>query len=353
MVGGGRDSHSWLCPDDARRERAVDMERRLKPVRTVAMASLTLELLATGHWIGWWPVLTCIVVAVGFALADLRLDGFRRPEIAIATMWVVTQFAIAVAVWLTGAANAPTVAWLVIPVVTLPARFDLRVVIAGVVFTALLMLGVTILPDPSVLSDAPQLVLAPLALLVAVACLSSALMLSDIHHRTESVIDGLTGMLNRRALGTRLAELAGQAEVTGEPIGVIIGDLDHFKRINDEHGHTTGDAVLVDVAYTLRKELRAFDLAYRLGGEEFLVVLPGASLAESAEVAERLRASVASVPAGGVRVTMSFGVASSGGGAFEHDVLLRAADEALYEAKRGGRNRVAAAGGPLRPVLAA
>jgi len=207
-----------------------------------------------------------------------------------------------------------------------------------------LMAVVTIGPDPSAIGDAPQFVLAPIALLVAVAVLSTALMRSDIDHRTESVIDGLTGMLNRRALGTRVAELAAQARVTGEPIGLVIGDLDHFKRINDEFGHAAGDAVLVDVAYTLRKELRAFDLAYRLGGEEFLVVLPGASLAEAEEVAERLRAAVGGAPAGGCDVTMSFGVASSGGGGFDHGAVLHAADEALYEAKRAGRDRVAVAG---------
>jgi diguanylate cyclase (GGDEF)-like protein len=201
-----------------------------------------------------------------------------------------------------------------------------------------------------VVTDAPQFVIAPVALLVAVAVLSTALMRSDIDHRTESVIDGLTGMLNRRALTTRVAELAAQARVTGEPIGLVIGDLDHFKRINDEHGHAAGDAVLVDVAYTLRKELRAFDLAYRLGGEEFLVVLPGATLAEAASVAERLRSAVAGHAAGGHDVTMSFGVASSGGGGFDHEAVLQAADEALYDAKRAGRDRVSVGG--VVPVLA-
>ena len=94
-------------------------------------------------------------------------------------------------------------------------------------------------------------------------------MRSDVDHRTEAVIDGLTGMLNRRALDQRLHELTAQARITGQPIAVIAGDIDHFKRVNDEHGHAAGDAVLVEVAYRLRKALRAFDLAYRVGGEEF------------------------------------------------------------------------------------
>jgi diguanylate cyclase (GGDEF)-like protein len=329
------------------------MERRLKPVRTVAMGGLVVSLVASAHWMGWWPVLICIVVGLGFVLVDLRLDDFHRPELAIATMWLIAQVAIGASIWLTGGADSPAVAWLAIPVVTLPARFDMRGVIAGVILTAVILAVVTIVPDPSILIESPEYVMAPAALLFAVAILSTALMRSDIDHRTESVIDGLTGMLNRRALDSRLAELSAQARVTGEPIGVIIGDLDHFKQVNDQYGHAAGDAVLVDVAYTLRKELRAFDLAYRLGGEEFLVVLPGATLEESTAIAEQLREAVSTTPAGGRHITMSFGVAGSGGDGFDDAAVLHAADGALYEAKHGGRDRVATAGVSGRsPVLA-
>ena len=121
-------------------------------------------------------------------------------------------------------------------------------------------------------------------------------------------------MLNRRSLAARVTELTEQSQIAGASIGLIVGDIDNFKAVNDEHGHAVGDAVLVDVAYALRKELRAFDMAYRLGGEEFLVLLPGASAGEAAELAERLRMAVGAFPAGGVDVTMSFGVASSPGG---------------------------------------
>ena len=138
--------------------------------------------------------------------------------------------------------------------------------------------------------------------------LSTPLMRSDIQHRSDAVIDQLTGMLNRKALGARAVELAQQSEVTGEPVGMIVADLDHFKQINDTRGHGVGDVVLNEVAYTLRKQLRAFDLAYRLGGEEFLILLPGSDVVHSAELAERLREAVR--------------------------------DAALYEAKRRGRNRV-------------
>jgi diguanylate cyclase (GGDEF)-like protein len=321
------------------------MEHRLKPVRAMAMGCLAVSLLVTGPWIGWWPISMMVAAALAFGLADRMLDRWSRPELAISAAWVVTQLLIGIAIVLTGGPDSPAVAWLAIPVVTLSARFDIRGVVAGVIFTALIMAAVTAGADPHAVMDAPQKAISPLALLIAIACLSTALMRSDIDHRTDSIIDGLTGMLNRRALNMRVAELAAQAQVTGEPIGMVIGDLDRFKSVNDDYGHAAGDAVLVDVAYALRKELRAFDLAYRLGGEEFLILLPGATLGEAAGVAERLRTAVSAKPCGdGIEVTMSFGVASSGGGTFDYATVLQAADAALYDAKHAGRDRVAVAG---------
>jgi diguanylate cyclase (GGDEF)-like protein len=172
---------------------------------------------------------------------------------------------------------------------------------------------------------------------------------SDMHHRGEAVIDALTGMLNRKALMNRVGELAQQSEVTGEPVGMILGDLDRFKDVNDSEGHAAGDAALTDFGYLLRKRLRAFDLAYRIGGEEFLILLPGADIHECARIAEDLRQVVASKTVGdGTRLTISFGVAASAHGAgFDYDRVFAAADEALYEAKSEGRNRVC----ERRPVV--
>ena len=218
-----------------------------------------------------------------------------------------------------------------------------RGVAAGMGLTVVLLLASTLAVDPQAVLDRPDYLVHALVLVAAVALLSSALMESDREHRSESVLDGLTGMLNRRSLAARVAELTEQSQIAGASIGLIVGDIDNFKAVNDEHGHAVGDAVLVDVAYALRKELRAFDMAYRLGGEEFLVLLPGASASEAAELAERLRMAVAAFPAGGVDVTMSFGVASSPGGALDYQALFAAADGALYEAKGAGRNRVGTA----------
>jgi diguanylate cyclase (GGDEF)-like protein len=195
-----------------------------------------------------------------------------------------------------------------VPVITLPVRFGTRGVAAGVGFTIALLL-VTFGLDLRSTVDGPEHFLFPLAAIVAVALLSTALLRSDLEHRSEAVVDPLTGMLNRNALMTRVVELAQQSAITREPVSLIVGDLDRFKQINDGHGHAAGDAALKDVAHVIRKQLRAYDLVYRLGGEEFLVVLPGAQPEHAAAVAGELRAAIERMPGAGLHVTMSFGVA--------------------------------------------
>jgi diguanylate cyclase (GGDEF)-like protein len=214
------------------------------------------------------------------------------------------------------------------------------------------MIGVTLGVDPSGVARRPDLLIAPLGLLGATATLSMALMRSDLHHRSAAVVDPLTGMLNRAALTTRAAELAQQAGVVHQPVALVLGDLDHFKTINDEHGHARGDAVLTDVAYRLRKQLRAYDLAYRIGGEEFLVVVPGADAEQACELAEALRGALAAAPVAGLAVTMSFGVAASPAGAFDLAATFARADEALYRAKEHGRDVVVVDGAAVVPALA-
>src|SRR5665811_643861 len=185
---------------------------------------------------------------------------------------------IAGAVSLEGGPRAMALSWLAIPVITLSSRFSMRGVVAGVSIASALVLAVAFGVDAHAVLSNPELAIAPLALILCVAVLSTPLMRSDIQHRSDAVIDQLTGMLNRKALSVRVHELAQQSEITAEPVGVIVADLDHFKDVNDTRGHSIGDAVLRDVAYLLRKQLRAFDLAYRLGGEEFLILVPGSDM---------------------------------------------------------------------------
>lgn len=165
-----------------------------------------------------------------------------------------------------------------------------------------------------------------------------------------AVTDPLTGLYNRRYLSSRLAQAAEAFTHNGEPVSVILFDLDHFKQINDRHGHAAGDFVLKSFAASLKSELRAIDIAGRFGGEEFLAILIGANAVSAGEAAERVRATVArqkfTVKATGdvLGVTVSAGVAQIGAGESTGDLIKRA-DTALYEAKAGGRNQVMSAPG--------
>ena len=251
---------------------------------------------------------------------------------------------IATSVTLTGQADSPALMWLAIPAVTLGARFELRGVLCGVAFLIGLALASTLAFDLAAVLERPDALIFPIALIIVTAIFSGASQASDREHRREAVLDPLTGLLNRSAMVTRFEELellAGQGERAS--LGLLVADLDDFKRINDEHGHPAGDAVLKDVAYAMRKALRAFDLVYRVGGEEFLVLLPGADLERTLEVGERLRAAVAAQRTGELQVTMSLGAAAARGDGVRFDDLYGAADAALYVSKRAGRDRVSAA----------
>ncbi len=337
---------SWLCRDDLDRERLFDMERRLRPVRGMTMALIGLAVLATAGFVSLGVLMTAaigVAIAAGlFALADAHITHAERPEYVMFAAWAGSELVIALCVVLTGGPDSPGVAWLAIPIVTLSSRFSTRGVVVGVAIALALLVASTMAVDASAVINDPTLVIAPAVVIVSVAILSLALMRSDMHHRGEAVIDPLTGMLNRKALATRAQELEEQSGITGEPVGLMVGDLDKFKGINDSLGHAAGDAVLQEVAYLLRKRLRAFDLAYRIGGEEFLVLLPGASVKESQVVAEQLREATEEDRLGHAPdLTISFGVSgSTRGTTFDYQDAFRAADAALYEAKDAGRNRV-------------
>ncbi len=166
----------------------------------------------------------------------------------------------------------------------------------------------------------------------------------------QATHDALTTLWNRAAILERLSSELARSSREGTPVGVIIADIDHFKHINDEHGHLCGDEVLREVARALAALVRPYDVVGRYGGEEFVAVLPGCNTDQATEIAERLRNRFSTNPVrtlqGSLRVTLSFGVASTTDEKKHRDVdpVIQAADEALYEAKRKGRNRVEACG---------
>jgi len=159
--------------------------------------------------------------------------------------------------------------------------------------------------------------------------------------------DPLTGLWNRGAILDLLKREVSRRQRTGDALGVIMADIDYFKKINDTHGHMVGDAVLQEVTRRLAVGVRPYDAVGRYGGEEFLVVFPGCSAANLQVGAERLRRCVADSPietsAGQLSVTLSLGLASAEQGEEEKldcETFLRIADESLYSAKARGRNRV-------------
>lgn len=156
--------------------------------------------------------------------------------------------------------------------------------------------------------------------------------------------DALTGLANRRAFDEAAQREIRRAVRYGEPLALIITDIDRFKTINDTHGHHAGDLVLVGFAHTLRASVREVDLVGRWGGEEFVILMPGTEIGEATQAAERMRQSVAASPArcgeATCSYTASFGVAAFTADTPSLDALLGRADQALYRAKENGRNRV-------------
>ena len=156
--------------------------------------------------------------------------------------------------------------------------------------------------------------------------------------------DPLTALPNRRAFDEDLAREAARAARAGTPLAVIVLDVDRFKTVNDVHGHAAGDAVLRELAARSARTIRTGDVLARLGGEEFGILLPGADLARAVDAAERLRCALAAAPmqvaSEVLAVTASFGCAELAASEAPAALLARA-DARLYEAKRGGRNRVA------------
>ena len=163
-----------------------------------------------------------------------------------------------------------------------------------------------------------------------------------------AVTDALTGLHNRRYMAGQLQALVNRAVHGGSSVAVLLMDIDHFKSVNDSFGHDAGDEVLTEFAVRLATNVRAVDLPCRMGGEEFVVVMPGASLDDAHKVAERIRRDVASAPfriMGGresLSITISIGVAATNGAGDTPEQLQKRADEGVYEAKAGGRNKVIA-----------
>jgi diguanylate cyclase (GGDEF)-like protein len=216
------------------------------------------------------------------------------------------------------------------------------------IFNREVCLGVLALArdKPGHLFTPEQITFGSLFAQLAALILDNAQLRENLHQ--QAIRDPLTGLFNRRYLEATLVRETLRATRNQQPLGIIMLDIDHFKRINDSFGHAAGDLLLSELARFLQRQIRGEDIACRYGGEEFTLILPNASLEVTHQRAERLRAEVQHLrlefdrhPLG--PVTLSLGVAVFPQPGLSIDAIVHAADEAMYAAKRAGRNRVCVA----------
>lgn len=346
MEGGG----TWLCPTEVDRARFVEMGGRHRWAYVAVGATMVVVLGASARWLGPGPL---VVMAIAMAVAGaVELAGARsrHPEVGVALALLVLQAGVLVSIHRTGGVSSPVLPWAALLVPTLAARFPSRVVLVGTALTVAGLIVTVGLGDTEILRDDPSALLFSLSIVIVVAAVGITMGASDRTYRNEAAIDPLTGLLNRASLPERFEELAAQARLSGGGLSLVVCDIDHFKAVNDNFGHDRGDEVLRATADEVRRSFRQFELIYRIGGEELLIVLPGTGLTEGVAAAERIRRRVEAARPGGLDLTVSCGVAAAAGDGLDFASLFSAADGALYAAKREGRNRVVAAPSVTAPL---
>ena len=340
---GRRESYDggWLCPTEADRRRLTDMSPGVRRARLLAGAACGTAVLVMVPWVGWGPVAVFALAAMPLLVLDRLLCRVRRPERVVAASLLLHTILIMVGIGITGGIGSPLLPWVAIPVMTAAARFRFVVLMFGLILAIAALTFTVAITSPHALSHDPAPLVAMVAVLVALAGAQRPLLNAELRWRRHAVLDPLTGLLNRQGLQLRFEEVAEQARLSDRPVSLLMCDLDAFKGLNDEYGHARGDAVLREVADRLRSQLRSFELLYRIGGEELLLILPGAGAADGCRVGEQVRAAVEACRPTGLTVTLSVGVSSADGADIKFATMFEAADRALYDAKRSGRNRVA------------
>lgn len=354
-----RFARGWRVPEECVPAHAALVRARIRTLAPV-LALLTLAWIPVETaWLGGEQLLRSAPMRLAIAAALLLLATLAprlRASLAVSTFF-----------WLQ-AVGFGVLHWGIVP------AHDAAAAIGYGLFPFILAAQLALLPLPwsrgllAALAPAAQLAMtwtapgsiaatgnAPLlfVLIAAVATWAShaqlRLLVDLLGARSDAAHDALTGLANRRAAAERLDIERGRALRRDEPLSVLMLDIDHFKRVNDQWGHANGDRVLVAVAGVLRDELRGIDLPVRHGGEEFLAILPGTGAPQALEVAGRIRERIARLrvplPATTLGITASFGVATLLPGEGVANLVARA-DAALYAAKATGRDRCVAADTP-------
>lgn len=334
---------AWLRTSEFDRTRLLDMTRRILPATLFASALCAGAVYPLISHVG-----AILLVPLALGGAGQLAIGFLFPRLRCPERWILGGDCLSVAticwgVALSGGLESPLLPLLVLPLLAVAGRHTPMVFAWFTGLTIAAPLLAALLAVNHGIDDHAAQAAADLASIGGAAAIIIALMRAEWHYRHQSLLDPLTGLLNRLALHRRFAELCTQARISGGVLCMVVADIDDFKGINDAHGHDVGDIVLREVAEVLRASLRSFSLLYRIGGEEFVAVLPGLDRAEGTRLAERLREAVQERRPHDIPVTMSLGVAAVSGEEVDFDRLFGAADRSLYEAKRAGRNRVACA----------
>ncbi len=367
---------AWLTapPDEAFADAAHDGELLVARVRTwlalllllVPLSSLAIEPGAPQHYVGLVVTLVAVAAAVSLERA-LQRHTFRQGTAFYSSLADVTLVSLALfAFWLVDLPIVTTnsrVAWEVylVAIAASALRYDQRVTFATGMMAALQHMGLTVLTwathrgdgllvgneDYGDFSWATQF--SRLLIMAAMTVVSLFIVGRTQRLRRMSTNDQLTGLFNRLYAEEFLGNEVLRTARTNSRLVVAMLDVDHFKKFNDTNGHAAGDAALRTLARVLRDRLRRSDVVARWGGEELLIVLPGADLESALEALDQVRVAVGladiSLPKGGTaRVQVSIGVAAWGIDARTTDGLTEIADTRLYEAKAAGRNRVVGPG---------
>ncbi len=333
-----------LQSTEAQRLRQVEFERRIFPILLVVAGVMWagLGLLALSHPLDD-VLITAAVGAVYFGFlfySQRRAVRSTSPLVWLALQELGVILLLGSAITWSGGVHSAALPITVIVALIIGVRFPTRWVIAQIPVYALLILACIWVGDADELTAGPVEGLAWLSAFVMAAIVTNMLAHAERNARRDAVHDALTGLLNRQALAERLEQAHPHPNRRAETLSVIAADLDGLKAVNDSSGHEAGDEVLRDVASALASSIREGDLLYRLGGDEFLVLLPATPTSEAADLAERLRATVAARRPGGHDVTMSAGVAGVIHQHVDLEHLISRADRALYAAKQDGRDQV-------------
>lgn len=327
------------------REHLIAMTERQRREATVQYLAAFGAQLAAVPWTGWTLVAGTACGAVVHRVAQMRVREWRNPQAVLMATWMVWQGAC-----FAGALFIPDpplwgLSGFALLLVTASSSFARPCAIAAGLYSALLVVATTAITKPSALWDSPQAWTGALAVVASVMLVGRALRMRALGLDTDASFDALTGLPNWKAWQASVQEWEATRARGTDRLALLLIDVDNLKAINDAHGHARGDDVIRGVAARLEGATRHEGALFRLGGEEFAMLVRDDDVDQVEAIGERLRRAVSDHLVAGLDVTVSIGAAVAFHG-LDPGTLFDAADGALYGAKHGGRNRVNRAGGP-------